>query len=531
MPQVVEAYGQRLEFPDGMTREQMAAAIKANAPRLMSSAGINPADDMSTTERTLAGIGSGMSGVVRALGGGSLLGRMGLPPTKEEAQDLDAPLMATTAGKVGRVVGTAVPALPTMLIPGVNTYAGATLAGAVTGAAFTEGGLGERLEGAAFGAAGGAAGKGLGDALGAGSRLLGSKMAASRAAQQVANAQRDAAIQSAQRAGYVIPPADVRGGVLNEALGGLSGKIKTAQVASARNQSVTNDLARKALGLADDVQLNPDTLQAFRNAAANSGYAPIRTAGEVTTDAAYTKALDAIAGQYQGAARSFPGLAKNPVLDMVDGLRQSKFDAGDALDMVKVLRESADKAYRSGDSGLGKASKAAASALEDQIERHLKDAGDAAAMAAFRKARQDIAKSYSVQKAVNPATGDVSAQSLARELVKGKPLSGDLRTIAEVGNAFPKATQALKESPKAVSPLDFAFGGGAGIATGNPMALGMLAARPAARSLLLSPMYQGLLAKPPSYGPGLLELALPGLESQYLGRVAPGLLAANLSQQ
>ena len=152
-------------------------------------------------------------------------------------------------------------------------------------------------------------------------------------------------------------------------------------------------------------------------------------------------------------------------------------------------------------------------------------------MAAFRKARQDIAKSYSVQKAVNPATGDVSAQSLARELVKGKPLSGDLRTIAEVGNAFPKATQALKESPKAVSPLDFAFGGGAGIATGNPMALGMLAARPAARSLLLSPMYQGLLAKPPSYGPGLLELALPGLESQYLGRVAPGLLAANLSQQ
>lgn len=158
------------------------------------------------------------------------------------------------------------------------------------------------------------------------------------------------------------------------------------------------------------------------------------------------------------------------------------------------------------------------------------EVADAAAMAAFRRARQDIAKSYSVQKAVNPATGDVSAQSLARELVKGKPLSGDLRTIAEVASAFPKATQALKESPKAVSPLDFAFGGGASIATGNPLALATLAARPAARALQLSPMYQGLLARPQSYSQGLLEMSLPALESQYLGRAAPGLLAANLVQ-
>ncbi len=531
MPQVVEAYGQRLEFPDDMSREQMAAAIKANAPKLMSAAGVNPADDMSTAERTLAGVGSGMSSVVRALGGGSLLAKFGLPATKEEAQDIDAPLMGSTAGKVGRVIGAAAPALPTMLIPGVNTYAGASLVGAGTGAAFTEGGAMDRLGGAAFGGIGGLAGKGLGDALGAGARFAGSKMAAGRAAQQTANAQRDAAINTARGAGYVIPPADVRGSFMNELLGGLSGKIKTAQVASARNQGTTNDLARRALGLADDAPLSPDALQAFRNTAASSGYAPIRAAGEITADASYSKALDAIAGQYQGAARSFPGAAKNAVLDMVEGLKQSKFDAGDALDMVKVLRESADKAYRAGDSGLGKASKAAASAIEDQIERHLKDAGDAAAMAAFRRARQDIAKSYSVQKAVNPATGDVSAQSLSRELSKGRPLSGELRTIAEVGSAFPKATQTLKESPKAISPLDFLSGGGLAALSGNPMALATIGARPAARSLLLSKGYQGLLARPPSYAPGILELGLPGLESQYLGRIAPGLLAANLSQQ
>lgn len=503
----------------------------APAPETIRWDDANPTINMGTGERTLAGIGSGMSSVLRALGGGSLLAKMGLPASKEEAQALDAPLMATTAGKVGRVLGTAAPALPTMLIPGVNTYAGAMLTGAGTGAAFTEGGIGERLEGAAMGAAGGLAGKGIGDALGAGARALGAKMATSRAAQQSANAQRDAAIVAAREAGYVIPPADVRGGVLNEVLGGLSGKIKTAQAASARNQGATNSLAHKALGLADDAPLNADTLQAFRNTAAASGYAPIRAAGEVTADAAYTKALDGIASQYQGAARSFPGAAKNPVMDMIDGLRQAKFDAGDALDMVKVLRESADKAYRAGDTGLGKASKAAAGALEDQIERHLKDAGDDAAMAAFRKARQDIAKSYSVQKAVNPTTGDVSAASLARELSKGRPMTGELRAIAEVGAAFPKATQALKEAPKAISPLDFFSGGSLAAMLGDPLALATVGLRPAARSLLLSKGYQGLLAKPASYAPGLLEQTLPALESQYISRLAPGLLAANLAQQ
>lgn len=557
MPQIVEAYGQRLEFPDGMPQDQIAQAIKSNAKALKLAswrqsnpaendpnseafkarvaAKYNPTNDMGVGARTLAGIGSGFASVGRALGLNDALQSVlpAVPKTKEEAQQVDAPLMATTSGKVGRVIGTVAPAIPTAFIPGANTYAGAALIGGTTGAAMTEGDLGDRAQGAVFGSLGGLAGKGFGDTLRYGSQWLGGKLSEMRSAAQLANAQKDAAAIAAQKAGYVIPPSDVRGGFLNEALGGLSGKIKTAQVASARNQGVTNQLARKALGIADDVPLTADALQSFRNVAANSGYAPIRQAGEVTADASYAKALDTIAGQYQGAGRSFPGAAKNPVLEMVEGLRQTKFDAGDALDMVKVLRENADKAFRSGDSGLGKASKSAAGALEDQIERHLKALGDDAAMAAFKKARQDIAKSYTVQKALNTVTGDVSAPALARELAKNKPLSGELKTIAEVGYAFPKATQALKEAPKALSPLDFAMGGGFSAASGNPLLLATTAARPMARSLLLSKPYQAAFAGPQSYGPGLLESVLPGLEAEMLGRTMPGvggLLSANAAQ-
>ena len=244
----------------------------------------------------------------------------------------------------------------------------------------------------------------------------------------------------------------------NELLGGLSGKIKTAQVASAKNQAVTNNLVRKELGIAADSPLTTDALAAIRQEAATAGYAPVRAAGEITATPSYTAALDDIVKQYQGAARSFPGAVKNEVEDMVKNLRQTKFDSGDAVDMVRVLREQADSAYRSGNKALGKASKEAAGAIEDQLEQHLKSIGQPEALGAFREARQTIAKTYSAEKALNSQTGDIAADVLAKQLAKGRPLSGGLETVAKVSQAFPKATQSLKEAPKAVSPLDFTEG-------------------------------------------------------------------------
>ena len=511
----------RIEGPDGATPEQLQQVAAAQWKPTPAGPNVDPTADMGTVDRLRAGIGRGMASAARGVG--NLFGLVS-DADIAEAKKTDAALLNTTAGKIGNVIGLAGAAAPTALIPGANTALGATLIGSGLGGLTTEGDVVERLKGAGMGAAGGLVGKYLGDALGAGARALAGRAADKFSASQVANAQRQAAAEAANKAGYVIPPADLQPGMLTEALSGLSGKIKTAQVASQRNQAVTNELARRELGLAADSPLTADVLQSLRANAGTTGYAPIRQAGEVTADAQFAKALDNIAGQYQGAARSFPGAAKNPVLDMVDGLRQSKFDAGDALDMVKVLRETADKAYRSGDTGLGKASKAAATALEDQIERHLKDAGNAEAMAAFREARKTIAKTYTVQKALNPQTGDVSAIQLARQLDKNLPLSGDILTAAQFGQAFPKAAQALKEAPKATSPLDWAVGAMTGASTGNPLALATLLARPAARSALLSPAYQRAALSQAS-GPSLLTQMPAGLLDQNLTRsMAPGLL-------
>lgn len=111
----------------------------------------------------------------------------------------------------------------------------------------------------------------------------------------------------------------------------------------------------------------------------------------------------------------------------------------------------------------------------------------------FREARQLIAKTYSVESALNSQTGNVSAQKLAAQLQKGKQLSGELLTIAKAGDAFKPAMQALKESPKDLSPLDFATAGIAAAGSGgNPLAALGLVARPALRSMLLSDPAQAL---------------------------------------
>lgn len=295
------------------------------------------------------------------------------------------------------------------------------------------------------------------------------------------------AAQKANAAGYVIPPADLSPGATTELFSSLSGKIKTAQEASSRNQTVSNTLARRALGIGEDVPLNNDTLEGIRRTAAQA-YAPVAGSGTVVPTRAYGAALDKALAPFTSQAGSFPGARVPQVVNDINALRTDQFDAGDALNMVRTMRESADIAYRAGENQAGKAYKGAASALEDAIEGHLKSLGQPGGdlLKNFRDARQTIAKTYSVQSALNPETGAVNAVKLGAALAKGRPLSGDLRTIAEAGQAFPKATQALKEAPKSSSPLDWAAAVGGSAASGNPLYMLSLAARPLARKALLS---------------------------------------------
>lgn len=111
-----------------------------------------------------AGYGKGAMDLGRGIGQ-----LFGVGPSREEYDEIktrDAPLMNTKAGIAGNITGAVATSAPTMFIPGVNTYAGAGIAGAALGAAQPVGTQDSRLLNTGLGAVSGVTGKYVGGRIG-----------------------------------------------------------------------------------------------------------------------------------------------------------------------------------------------------------------------------------------------------------------------------------------------------------------------------------------------------------------------------
>ena len=209
----------------------------------------------------------------------------------------------------------------------------------------------------------------------------------------------------ARQAGYVLPPAAIRDkpGMVASVLAGWSGKIKTAQAASERNQAVTNGLAAKALGLHPDTVLSDKVFNKVRDDAGAAYQAVINSTPIITADHHYDAALAGLGGSNSQAAKFFPKITNNPgikeLVGELQGVRQFPTAAG--VELVKELRFSANSNLKAiGDPSkhaLGLVQRQAADAIDELIERNAAAAGKPDVVAAYRQARQLIAKSYDVQ--------------------------------------------------------------------------------------------------------------------------------------
>jgi hypothetical protein len=311
------------------------------------------------------------------------------------------------------------------------------------------------------------------------------------------------AAREAQEAGYVIPPTQVKPSLINRLLEGSAGKISTAQNASFKNQQVTNQLAARSLGLPDDVVITPEILTNIR-ANAGKAYETLGATGTIKTSPKFVEALDNIKVYKDAvqASKDFPTAQKNPIIDVIEPLKQKTFDVQSAVSKINVLRNDADMAYRAGNKDLGKANKEASQVLENTIENYLANTKQTDLLQKFREARQTIAKTYSVENALNQTTGSIDAKKLAAQLAKGKPLSGELKQAGQFAQAFPtaaKTTESMGSLPQ-ISPLDIGgaviTGGGAylsGSGAETPVTLGALLARPTLRAAALSRPVQSRL--------------------------------------
>ena len=311
------------------------------------------------------------------------------------------------------------------------------------------------------------------------------------------------AAREAQEAGYVIPPTQVKPSLVNRLLEGTAGKISTAQNASFKNQQVTNQLAAKSLGLPEDTVISPEILTNIR-AKAGQAYENLGATGTVKTSPKFIQALDEIKPYKDAvqASKDFPTADKSPIIGVIDELKQKSFDVNSAISKINVLRNDADIAYGAGNKALGKANKEASQVLENTIENYLANTKQTDLLQKFKDARQLIAKTYSVENALNQTTGSIDAKKLAAQLAKGKPLSGELKQSAQFAQAFPTATQTTERmgSIPQISPLDV---GGAALTSGGayfaggegatPLGFATLLARPTLRAAALSKPVQSRL--------------------------------------
>jgi hypothetical protein len=213
--------------------------------------------------------------------------------------------------------------------------------------------------------------------------------------------------------------------------------------AAVNNRPVYNSMVREELQLPENAPLTPQMLDKARATYASPAYEAIKAVPEIKLDPAYHSEIeqldvDGIKAKYQP-----------PSGDTMSGAR--------AVELSKNLRFRANQYDRqatiSGSpeaSDLAEVHRDAAQAVEDAVQRHLENNGQGSLADDWDSARIYTAKTYSVQNALDGA-GNVKVPALKSQLLKGRPLSGNLEVLGNLGAQYPKAFALTQESAPRVS--------------------------------------------------------------------------------
>ena len=305
-------------------------------------------------------------------------------------------------------------------------------------------------------------------------------------------------LDNGKAVGYqVTPNFDPAASFLDRLGQGIAGKAQVEQGARVQNQGVTNALAARSVGLPPQALITQKALQQIRQAAVDKGYAPIQELdGPIQADAQFMRNQadiksahgDELSGNpdVTASADILMGLNKGakgrPTLDPLSLQQRASlpsFDPASITDQISTLRSRAQDAYAAGRPSAGAAFRQQAGELEALVDRHLQDLDDVSPdlLTNYRAARQLIAKSHTIQDALNPSTGNVDATAIGSKLKNGVPLDEDLKTIADFANSAPTISSVPNGAPLPTSPLNTLAGAAAAHATGGAS----LALIPAAR--------------------------------------------------
>lgn len=316
---------------------------------------------------------------------------------------------------------------------------------------------------------------------------------------QLQNVTRDTALQKGKEVGYSALPRDVGAGKVARTMESISDKIRIEELISANNQQVTNNLARRYLDIPESTPLNLDTLKQAREYV-TPVYDKIRNTGVINFGKTnpFSKVVKNVQYVPKGTT---PLLGQKP--------QNYSMTADNAIEQLKELRNTGSAYLTSGKNiqkpdprlvKLGNEYLNQAKILEANIAKHLDEIKSPELYKEFQDARQYIAKTFTVEKALNPMTGVVDAKNIAKQVYdKDVPITGELKTVADFAKAFPKVTKPIAEPPTPVSMSDyltFGFGVPADIFTGVPLASLIAPTRIGSRLALSSRLGQQRLVNP-----------------------------------
>ena len=409
-------------------------------------------------ERGLAGVGKAFADTGRGVG--QAIGMVSREDVAAQRK-LDAPLMDTTAGKVGNFAGNVALLALTAALPGANTVAGAGAIGTATGFLQPSTSTGETVTNMLLGGAGGAGGQKIANAIGG---------AAAQRGNAITQGQ-NAAAQAGQKLGMRLTPGKASGStVLQKLEAAAESNPMTAGGFDAiknTNQRAVNRAAAKAIGENADELSTPVLQAAEQRIGAVFNSVADRTPVALDPQVIGPR-LQQIVQDSEGLIGGNASLLDNQLIQRLDGFVNSA--GGATREQLRTLSSKLGKAARNnmttqaGDRELGQALFAAQEVVEDAIQGSLSQAQQAA-YAQARNQYRNLMTLTAKTNVVNPSSGNVSGRGLATTLMQkdrgGFTMGGnnsDMYLAARFTQAFPDIVGNSGTATRSMGPADYIAG-------------------------------------------------------------------------
>lgn len=313
------------------------------------------------------------------------------------------------------------------------------------------------------------------------------------------NALRDQTFRDVRKWGVVVPPSELGKG--SDMLASAAGKAATQQQAAKMNQFAWQKAAREDIGLSPQgVPIRPSELKDLRTELG----APYREIQTIQREAKQhlDERLRALAKESDphAAMIAMEQPAMKESLSILNTLASADVDA---LKSARNAAQRSRRAFFAGDPNAyepWQTAKAQAEQLEDAIERAAASLKDETLLSRLKESRQAIAKTYSVEDALNVGNGFVDPLSFGRQLANGEPLTGNLEKIGKFQLAFRReAVEAGRVPAPGVGNLGSQLSVGMASQGDAPGMIGAVANATigrAARPFLLSDMVQDAMLNP-----------------------------------